>query len=127
MHKLIFLLDTATDYVSFGLAIYAIGAMLATIWMQRGRRSMSAAATMDILHAGSCVIALVLLEATRRFWDGLHNEHFSFWITRLAFPVVYAVLGNSTFRLTNVDTDNPPELVPTSEVGCSSQQSSAVS
>jgi len=117
MSNLTYLLDIATNYVSFGLALYAIGSLLALIWMRHWNEPRSHAAMADVLRAGACVIALVMLEVIRQFWDTFHYRHFPLWITRAALPVLYFTLGNSIFRLVSTDANDAPASLVSSEAG----------
>jgi hypothetical protein len=94
-----FVLDVVTSYISFGLALYAGGALGALIWMRRRNGVTSKAMFADLSRAYSCMILVVLLEAIQQLWDSFHSEHLPLAITRAALPVLYLVLGNSAFRL----------------------------
>jgi hypothetical protein len=94
-----FVLDVVTSYVSFGLALYAGGALAASIWMRRRPSATPKAMLTDLSRAYGCMIVLVLLEAVQQLWDSFHAEHLPLSITRAVLPVLYLVLGNSVFRL----------------------------
>jgi hypothetical protein len=94
-----FVLDVGISYVSFGLALYAGGALAALMWIRRRGGVTSQAMFADLARTYGCMIILILLEAVPQLWDSFHVEHFPQALTRAALPVLYLVLGNSAFRL----------------------------
>jgi peptidoglycan/LPS O-acetylase OafA/YrhL len=112
--ELEFWINTASNYVSFGLALYAIGNVLALVWHCRNNPE-SQLPVVDLARAGICVIALLLMEAGRQFWDSYHVQHFPLWITRLALPAIYLMLGNSILRQPGKGSINQPTQAMASE------------
>ena len=99
MNRVSYLLEVTANYVSFGLALYALGAVLTLIWLRkRNRAGTPDHSTAHIVRAGACVTALLLLEIIRQFCD------FPLWAIRAVLPGLYFVLGNSVFHLMRADT-----------------------
>lgn len=112
LDQLLYLFDIGTNYVSFGLAIYAAGAVCAFWWTRRVAGPVQSPDRASGLRAGTCVVALIALEVMRQFWDTFHYQHFPLWITRLILPVLYVTLGNALFRLSNVAINPEPKAEP---------------
>lgn len=101
--ELSWFLDIITNYISFGLALYAVGAIVSLVWMRRKKQIMPSAVMKDLSRTYFCVVCLVLLEATRQVWDTFNDYHFPLWITRILLPVLYLTLGNSIISVTNAE------------------------
>ncbi len=93
------LLSIVANYVTFGLALYVIGAFCALVTVRRRTLFRLPLTASSFTRAYSCVIALVLLEAIRQVWDSFHYQHFPLWITRSVLPCLYLVLGNAVSRI----------------------------
>lgn len=126
MSTLKFLLEVGTSYLCFGLALYAIGAITCLCRLRVGRQSNSPKVDSDIVRVCVCVVVLIVLEAARHVWDSFHYEHFPLWITQVALPTTFLVLGNSAFGLVyrELETEAPElfgEKAPKAAAAGSSQ------
>jgi hypothetical protein len=92
--------------------------MFAFVWThQRNGVQHPEGSTIDTVRAGASVIALVVMEVVRQFWDSFHYQHFPLWITRVVLPVLYFTLGNSLFRLTDASSTKQASPLVKTESG----------
>ena len=89
-----FYFDIALSYLTFGLAIYAIGGFVALLWIRR-KGGTPKQLLRDLCVAYTAIIGLILLEACRQLWDNFRLDRFPVQITRVLVPALYLLIGNT--------------------------------
>ena len=90
--------NVVTGYLSFGLALYAVGAFVALLRLRRAKGLLCELVLSDFNWVYICIL-LVVLGAIRQIWDAFHIQHFPIEITRAIVPYANLCLGNSIFRI----------------------------
>ncbi len=97
--EITWLIKILTSYISFGLALYAAGGVLALLWIRRRQSAGPRFVLADLARSYAVVVFFVLFEAVRQVWDSFNADHFPLWVTRIVLPVAYLTLGNSVIRM----------------------------
>ena len=106
------LFNMLTGYLSFGCALYAVGAFLALLKLKLTRYQSRELVLSDYHWVYVCML-LVLLDAARQTWDTFHLQHFPLAITRILVPYASLSMANSVFRIAKQNsTSRKPKEAP---------------
>lgn len=110
--SLLFLMGTLSEYVCFGLALYALCALVTVLWVRRHDGFVLDSSFAEVWRAYGCLILLISLQTVQLIWDCFYARHALHQITRTALPVLYLLVGNSAMRSVHHDihqTSSPLE------------------